>query len=216
MGRVSKLSMSAHSKSQDAEIEEAIILSFGSAIIEFEETLFQKVLLISGKQSLMTMDMFRKHLQEMHAKGYIKPVIFHGKKCWKKMVVLDDIQQDLTLREIRESTRKGTGYQIATGARQQSEEKVVSESRSIAEEILSHLREELSSGRKLEPNKKIMLREETEKMQYALADSSTIFLNYVRVHLPTLYEPMKELLLSKGKEVMLPALKIAESTLAES
>jgi hypothetical protein len=210
------LSVSGHSELHNGEIEEAIILSFGSAIIEFEETLFQKVLLISGKQSLMTMDMFRKYLQEMHAKGYVKPVIFHGRKCWKKMVVLDEIQQDLTPREVRETISKGSSYQSSPRTTPSGEEKVVSESREIADEILSQLREKLSSSGKFRIDKEATLRQETEEMRRKLADSPRAFLDYVRIHLPTLYEPMKELLMSKGEDVMLPAFRIAERTLAES
>lgn len=215
LGRVPILSMSAQTEPHDAAIEEAIILSFGSAIIEFEETLFQKVLLISGKQSLMTMEMFRKHLQEMHAKGYVKPVIFHGRKCWKKMIVLDELQRDLTPREIRESIAKGTSYKPIAGDRAEVKDKVVSESREIAHEIVSWLKEKLKTDSKLSIDKTAMLRKETEKMRRALADSPTVFLDYVRVHLPTLYEPLKELLFSRGEDVMLPALRIAEWTLAE-
>jgi len=49
----------------------AVVRAFGWSIIEFEAVLFQKFLAMSAPYSLMTEDVFRKHLKNMESKGYL-------------------------------------------------------------------------------------------------------------------------------------------------
>ena len=69
------------------EIELGIIRSFGWSIIEFEASLFQKFLQLSAPASIITEHDFKKHLKEMHSKGYVSPLEFQGKRAWRKLVI---------------------------------------------------------------------------------------------------------------------------------
>ncbi|MDF1538687.1 MAG: hypothetical protein P1Q69_07275, partial [Candidatus Thorarchaeota archaeon] len=73
----------------ERNIERDIVSAFGSSLIEFEAVLLQKFLMLSAAHSLITDRMFRKYLVQMHAKGYVTPVDFQGKRCWKRLIVED-------------------------------------------------------------------------------------------------------------------------------
>ena len=70
----------------EIEIEKTIIKAFGWSIIEFEAVLYHKFLIFSGPTSVLTDDMFRKHLMRLHSKCFIAPLNFQGRKGWKKLV----------------------------------------------------------------------------------------------------------------------------------
>jgi len=63
------------------EIEDAILLSFGHSILEFEATLYQKFLIIT-KGLIVTCREFQNHLLNMEERRIIVSTEFLGKKCW--------------------------------------------------------------------------------------------------------------------------------------
>jgi len=63
------------------EIEDTILLSFGHAIIEFEETLYMKFQHIT-RGIVLTKNEFNKHLENMEERGIVTSGIFLGKRCW--------------------------------------------------------------------------------------------------------------------------------------
>ena len=75
------MSIGMRSEDQEREREIGIVRAFGWAVIEFEAVLFQKFLMMSAKTSLMTEDMFRKHLKSMEAKGFVAPIDFQGSQA---------------------------------------------------------------------------------------------------------------------------------------
>ena len=200
------------SEDREREIEIAIVRAFGWSVIEFEAVLFQKFLVMSAASSLMTEDMFRKHLLNMEAKGYISRVDFQGKRAWKRLVIESDIDEEtLTPEEVRAFIEKAKASEKQK-LKKPKGEKVVSESKALAEDILQYLQMGMPSRIKVkrrigEPT----LIDHVEAMHHALADSKDDFLKYVRKNLPRVYEDMEKLLNSNGEEVVLRSLRVIES-----
>ena len=64
-------------------VEDAIILSFGHSIIEFEATLYEKFLRLTNGV-VTTCEEFKEHLQNMEERGLIISAEFLGKRCWSR------------------------------------------------------------------------------------------------------------------------------------
>ena len=198
----------------EREIEIAVVRTFGWSVIEFEAVLFQKFLVMSAASSLMTEDMFRKHLRNMEAKGYISPVDFQGKRAWKRLVIESDIDEEtLTPEEVRACIEKAKASEKAIEKRKKPiGKKVVSESKALAKNILRYL--EMGMPTRIKVKRRIgelTLIDHVEAMHHALADSKEDFLKYVRKNLPRVYEDIEELLNSSGEEVLLRSLRVIES-----
>jgi hypothetical protein len=196
------------------EIEIAIVRSFGWSIIDFEAVLFQKFLVLSASTSLMTEDMFRKHLRNMQAKGYVVPVDFQGKRAWKRLVIETDIDEPaMTPEEVKEfleqAREKMSEKKNRSGPRRK---KVVSESKTLAESIIKSLEKGMLER---QPKKKRIgeptLIDHIEAMHRALADSKDGFLIYVQSHFPKAYKDLERMLDTKGEEALLLSLRVIES-----
>jgi hypothetical protein len=208
------MSLGMQSDDLDRDIEIAIVRSFGWSIIEFEAALFQKFLLLSAATSLMTEDMFRKHLKNMQAKGYVAPVDFQGKRAWKRLVVESDIDEPtLTPEEVREFIERAIEKSDEKIDRKRPKgEKMVSESKALAEEIILTLEKSISA--KYQKKKRIgepTLLDHVEAMHKALSSSKDEYLKYVKSNLPKVYRDMRRYLDSKGEEAVLLSLRVIES-----
>ncbi|MHA2378294.1 MAG: hypothetical protein ACXADS_03385 [Candidatus Thorarchaeota archaeon] len=192
------------------EIELSIIRSFGWAIIEFEASLFQKYLHLSGPASIITEHDFKKHLKEMHSKGYISPLDFQGKRAWRKLVIESDLEEELQdeeeIRRIIERARK-TRAKLRK-KRLSPHDKLVTESRVIAEEILRTLKRKVLKGEVTDAEATDVLLKHVKGMRRALADSPSDLLEYLRTNLPTMTRPMEKILRSKGEDVLLLSLRL--------
>jgi hypothetical protein len=191
-------------------VEVDIIRSFGWAIIEFEASLYQKYLQLSGANSIITEPQFKRFLMEMHAKGYISPLDFQGKRAWRKLVIESDLEEELQdEEEIRRiilkarETRKGLKKK-----RMSPHDKLVTESRVIAEEILRTLKRKIITGEVTGNKATEVLLKHVRGMRRALADSSTEFLEYVKTNIPSMTKPMEKILHSKGEDVLLLSLRL--------
>ncbi|MDH4213193.1 MAG: hypothetical protein OEV85_04680 [Candidatus Thorarchaeota archaeon] len=198
----------------DREIEIAIVRSFGWSIIDFEAVLYQKFLVLSAATSLMTEDMFRKHLKNMQAKGYVVPVEFQGKRAWKRLVIETDIDEPaMTPEEVKEFLEQAREKMSEKKDRSRSKgEKVVSESKALAESVIKSLEKGISERKQKkrrigEPT----LIEHIEAMHRALADSRDDFLDYIRKQFPNVYKDMERILENKGEEALLLSLRVIES-----
>lgn len=208
------MSIGMRSEDTEREIEIGIVRAFGWAVIEFEAALFQKFLVMSAASSLITEEMFRKHLKDMEAKGFLTPVDFHGKRAWKRLVIESDIdtqEQNLTPDEIRALLDQAREREKITRERVHGE-KIVSESRALAENILRSLekgliKQQIIRRRIGEPT----MIDHIEAMRHALAGSREEFLKYVKDNIPHAYKDMERFVESKGEEVVLLSLRIIES-----
>jgi hypothetical protein len=195
---------------EERVIELDIVRAFASSIIEFEAVLYQKFLMQSASHSLVTDKMFRKYLNQMHAKGYVAPVEFQGKKCWKRLIVEDDIDvRDLTPEEVRRVLREGQAIIPQYTERLAPKESVVSDTHSVAEEIRRTMLTTLYSDRPITAETLKELQYHVNRMRKALNDGPDDFLKYVRRNIPRIFEPMEHLLRDKGETVLLLSLRIA-------
>ncbi len=64
-------------------IEDAILLSFGHSILEFEATLYEKFLHLT-KGLVLTCEEFKNHLRNMEERDLIVSAEFLGKRCWAR------------------------------------------------------------------------------------------------------------------------------------
>lgn len=64
-------------------VEDAILLSFGHAILDFEATLYEKFLHLT-KGLVVTCKEFKEHLKNMEERGLIISAEFMGKQCWAR------------------------------------------------------------------------------------------------------------------------------------
>lgn len=64
-------------------IEDAIILSFGHSMIDFEATLYEKFLHLTNGL-VTTCQEYKDHLKNMEERGLIDSVEFLGKRCWAR------------------------------------------------------------------------------------------------------------------------------------
>ena len=200
----------AEGEAIEREIENGIIRSFGYSIIEFEPVLFQKFLTISGPHSVTTDAIFRKHLTRMHAKGYVMPVEFQGKRCWKRLVIEDDLQEEIPTPEeilkIIERAKQKAKVEPRTS------KKLVTVSMTIADEILRSLGSALTEEDDDNEIAKARVRTHVKRMRRALCSSESELIDYIRVNVPSLRGSMKQLLSTKGPELVMLSLRIIEST----
>lgn len=208
------MSIGMRSEVMEREIEIGVVRTFGWAVIEFEVALFQKFLVMSAPSSLMTEEMFRKHLKGMEAKGYLAPVEFQGKRAWKRLIIESDIDETvLTPEEVKDIIEKAKLDSKRKKAKKKPQsEKVVSESKELAGLILGYL--EMSMPSRVRVKQRIgepTLIDHVEAMHHALVDSREDFLQYVQNNLPRIYDDLEKLLKSKGEEVLLLSLRVVES-----
>jgi len=193
----------------ERDIEREIVRAFGSSLIEFEAVLLQKFLMLSAAHSLITDKMFRKHLNNMHAKGYATPVDFQGKRCWKRLIVEDDLDViDLTPEEVKHVLRHGQPLIPQYTDRSTPIGALVSDSSKIANEIRHMIRSGHYAGKPLTPETLVEIQQHAKYMHKALFDSSEEFLKYVKRNMPSILEPLSHMLRSKGENVLLISLRL--------
>ncbi|MFX1331300.1 MAG: hypothetical protein ACFE9W_07075 [Promethearchaeota archaeon] len=194
----------------EREIEVDILRAFGWSIIEFEPVLYQKYLHMSARSSVMLEVDFKKQLQEMHAKGFVSPLEFHGKKAWRKLVVESDMEEELQdedeIRALIEAAKRARHKQRRK--KKTPHGRIVTESRVIAEEILSTLRDKVIRGEMSDQTARDILMQHIEGMRRALLESPDEFMRYVRRNIPGMRKPMKHILASKGEDVLLLSLRL--------
>ncbi|MHA1943616.1 MAG: hypothetical protein ACW96M_04380 [Candidatus Thorarchaeota archaeon] len=64
-------------------VEDAIMLSFGNSILEFEATLYEKFLHLTNGL-VVTCQEFKAHLKNMEERNLIVSAEFLGKECWAR------------------------------------------------------------------------------------------------------------------------------------
>lgn len=201
---------------KEKNIDTSVIYSFGSAIIEFEDVIFQKFLVMSGVNSITTKEQFGRILSRMHSKGYIAPLEFLGRKAWRRLVVEDRLEDRLDPISVQKRSGDITMPSKPEKLQRERDERLVSESRLIAEDLLKTMRGKLLGGRDLDAKARQVLVRHAAEMRKALTDSREELLNYVRSNTPSMSEPMQRILNSKGEDVLLLSLRLIETGYASS
>lgn len=86
--------------------------------------------------------------------------------------------------------------------------RIVTESRIIAEEILSTLRDKVIRGEMSDQAARDILMQHIKGMRRALLESPDEFMKYVIRNIPGMRKPMKHILASKGEDVLLLSLRL--------
>jgi hypothetical protein len=180
-------------EADELAIERDIVNAFSFALIEFEDALFHKFLRTAGYRSLMTQGMFRKHLSRMHAKGYIAPLEFQGRRAWKKLLIVHDAEK----RFIKQREVEDIKPPVV------SREKLVTQSRIIAKDILETMEKSVKQGTSDEEVVQEQIAQHVCAMRKALAESPGMFLEYIDDKLPGLRGSMETILKSRGEEFLL-------------
>ncbi|TFG14021.1 hypothetical protein EU537_04795 [Candidatus Thorarchaeota archaeon] len=197
-------------------LERDILRAFGTALIEFEETLFHKYLLLSARGSLITRDIFQEHLQDMEKKGYISKAYLHGKVCWKRDIDASELEKEPYDEDIDRHKPILEFVRSKYGQGRKADEGMVSESSKIAEEIvklMDHLLLTEYAGQ-AKANETIILH--AREMRKALSRSSSKFIEYLEQDAPELLKPMRRLLDAEGEDLLLLSLHLIESRYAAS
>ncbi|NHI83649.1 MAG: hypothetical protein EAX81_05045 [Candidatus Thorarchaeota archaeon] len=195
----------------EKRIEVDILQAFGWAIIEFEAALYQKYLHLSGPSSVMTEEEFRKHLTRMHAKGLVSSLEFHRRRAWKKLVAEADTEESLDEESVREIFERAKISSRRIGIeRKVPREKLVTESRVIAERILEVLRDKVLKGDLSDSEASQLLQKHIEGMRQALVGSRGDFLRYIKRYLPMMEVPLERILEEKGDDMLLLGLRRIE------
>jgi hypothetical protein len=213
MSRLGGRTVSEDSGLEDREknFETSIVYSFGSAIIEFEDVIFQKFLIMSGANSVMTKELFMKLLSRMHSKGYVAPLEFLGRKAWRRLVVEDRLEDRLEPIAVQKTSKDTAMSSKPVRLRKKPDERLVSESRVIAEDLLNTMKGRLMGGRDLDTKAREVLVRHAAGMRKALTESREGFLDYIRTNTPSMSEPMQRILNSKGEDVLLLSLRLIEA-----
>ncbi len=190
---------------EDIDVEKGIIQAFGYSIIEFEQVLFHKYLISSGPASLITEEMFHKHLLRMYSKGFIAPLNFQGKRVWKKLVISLEPDEEY-LETPEDETLRDIVQTITTPTQDTSGEGLVSVSRSVANDIMTSMKETIAPEWN-EDLQKSLLRH-AEEMRRALSDSKDDLIRYLESNIPDMKDQIEHLLQSKGEEIVLLSLRL--------
>ena len=211
------MSEEARLEEREKDAETSVVHSFGSAIIEFEETIFQKFLIMSGPNSLMTKERFSKILSRMYSKGYIAPLEFLGRRAWRRLVVEDRLEDKLEPIAPQKTSESGsTRSPRPERVHRKTNERLVSESRLMAEDLLKTMTGKLLGGRDLDARARQVLMKHAAGMRRALTESREGFIDYVRSNTPSMSEPIQQILNSKGEELLLLGLRLIETGYASS
>jgi len=197
-------------------LERDILYAFGSALIEFEETLFHKYLLLSATGSLITREIFQEHLRNMEKKGYLSKAYLHGKVCWKRDVSVSDLEQEISEDDIDREKPILEFIRSKYRHDRKVDEGMVSESSKLAEEIVRTMDNLLLSEYSGQEKANAKIIHHAREMRKALSRSNSNFIEYLERSVPKLLQPMKKLLDEEGEDLLLISLHLIESRYAAS
>ena len=138
------------------------------------------------------------------------PVEFQGKRCWKRLVIEDDLQEEIPTPEeilkVIERAKQKAKVEPRTS------KKLVTMSMTMADDILRSLGIALTEEDDDSELTEAKARTHVKRMRRALSSSESELINYIRMNIPSFREPMKQLLSTKGLELVMLSLRIIEST----
>lgn len=194
-------------------LELDIMRSFGWAIVETEDALYQRYLNISASRSLMLQEEFRSHLKALEAKGFLAPIDFHGKRAYRRLLISSDVGKDVLPKEPLDEMRLILGSRkvkpkpIAGTTRITSD--LIRESENVGNEIQKALERWLL--KEVGRISKGMLHAHMVNMEAALKESEEALFEYVRTEVPGILAEVGMALRTYGQEFLLLTLKLTEA-----
>lgn len=166
---------------------------------------------MSGPNSVVTKEQFGRVLSRMHSKGYVAPLEFLGKRAWRRLVVEDRLEDTFQPLAAQRSSEDSALPSKSDRLHRSPDQRLVSESKAIAEDLVNTMRGKLLGGRTLDAKARQILARQAADMRKALMESREQFLNYIRSNAPSMSNPMQRILTSKGEDMLLLGLRLIES-----
>jgi len=187
--------------------------SFGWAVVETEDTLYQRYLHLSAARSLMPEVTFRSHLRKMEAKGYVSSLKLHGKPAYRRLLVGKEIGKELHPQVPLDEMRLALGSlkarpRFGKKLRSRVTSEVVEDSDIVGQEIQGALEDWM-----LRDDGKISkgaVHAHIANMMAALQKSEEDLFEYVRIELPTLLAEIGLILRTYGSDFLLLTLRLTE------
>jgi len=200
---------------QPNDVELDIIRSFGWSLMEVEETLYQRFLHLSAKRSLLTRDMFRSHLRDMEAKGFLSPMHLQGLKGYKKLLAEKDVGKVLSPRVPLDEIRLALASKKAKPRfhKRKTPAVVTRDIFEMSETVGKAIQMELESWMLRETGRisKGLVHEHMKNMCHALSESEEALFDYIRIQTPGILIEVGQILRSQGPDFLLLCLRLTES-----
>jgi len=190
-----------------------IMRSFGWAVVETEKALYQRYLNLSAARSLMPDKVFKTHLRQMEAKGYVASMKLHGKKAYRRLLIGKDVGKEIHPQVPLDEMRLALGSlkakpKFRKKIRSQVTSEVVEDSDIVGQEIQSALENWMlrDSGR----ISKGAMHAHVANMMAALKESEEELFEYVRIEIPGLLTDLGQVLRIYGSDFLLLTLRVTE------
>ncbi|MFW9808987.1 MAG: hypothetical protein ACFFE6_06360 [Candidatus Thorarchaeota archaeon] len=194
-------------------LELDIMRSFGWAVVETEESLYQRYLNLSAARSLMPSTVFKTHLREMEAKGFVSSLNLHGKKAYRRLLIGKEVGAEIHPQVPLDEMRLALGSlkakpKFGKKIRTKVTPDVVEDSDIVGKEIQTALENWMlrDSGR----ISKGAVHAHIANMMNALQESEEELFEYVRIEIPGLLADLGELLRTYGPDFLLLTLRVTE------
>ena len=202
------------STEQPSDVEYDVIRSFGWALVEVEETLFQRFQSLSASRSLTTRDEFKAILRRMEAKGYVAPIRLHDQQGYKKLIAeinmdhkaepqvpLDEMRLVKGSIKARPKVRKEIPSKVNRELLEECET-IGKEIQTILEDWMLRETGRISKG---------LVHEHVKNMCDALRESEDNLFEYVHEYLYDILPEIGKVLQAYGPHFLLLSLRLAES-----
>ncbi|MFW9834130.1 MAG: hypothetical protein ACFFEK_09060 [Candidatus Thorarchaeota archaeon] len=194
-------------------LELDIMKSFGWAVVETEEALYQRYLQLSAARSLLPEETFHLFLRKMEAKGYVEPMKLHGKRAYRRLLVGKDIGKELHPQVPLDEMHLALGSlkakpKFGKKIRTRVTSDVVEDSDIVGQEIQRALEKWMfrDSGKV----SKGAVHAHIANMMTALQESEEELFEYVRIELPGLLAEIGSILRTYGSDFLLLTLRLTE------
>ena len=174
-----------------------IMRSFGWAVVETEKALYQRYLNVSAARSLMPTKVFRTHLREMEAKGFVSSMKLHGKNAYRRLLIGKDVGKEIHPQVPLDEMRLALGSlkakpKFGKKIRSRVTSEVVEDTDVVGQEIQSALETWMlrDSGR----ISKGAVHAHVANMMAALQESKEELFEYVRIEIPGLLTDLGQVL----------------------
>ncbi len=193
-----------------------IMRSFGWAVVETEKALYQRYLNLSAARSLMPTKVFRTHLREMEAKGYVSSLKLHGKNAYRRLLIGKDVGKEIHPQVPLDEMRLALGSlkakpKFGKKIRSRVTSEVVEDTDVVGQEIQNALENWMlrDSGR----ISKGAVHAHVANMMAALHESKEELFEYVRIEVPGLLADLGQVLQVYGSDFLLLTLRVTEHSI---
>ena len=193
-----------------------IMRSFGWAVVETEKALYQRYLNLSAARSLMPTKVFRTHLREMEAKGFVSSMKLHGKNAYRRLLIGKDVGKEIHPQVPLDEMRLALGSlkakpKFGKKIRSRVTSEVVEDTDVVGQEIQSALENWMlrDSGR----ISKGAVHAHVANMMAALQESKEELFEYVRIEIPGLLTDLGQVLQLYGPDFLLLTLRVTEHSI---